>query len=100
MNECPQDGSHIALKHSAEYATLFCPSVPGELPLGGETEARWIPCWQRSAGCKLRLAIKWFKVVTKECLMDAVLHPINLQDAQETIRRNKGCAGIDGKSIA
>jgi len=27
-------------------------------PLGGETEARWIPCGQRIAGCKPRLAVK------------------------------------------
>ena len=38
--------------------------------------------------------------MTEECLMDAVLHPLNLQDAQDAVRRNKGCAGIDGKSIA
>jgi group II intron reverse transcriptase/maturase len=40
------------------------------------------------------------KEMTKECLMAAILHPINLQDAQDAVRRNKGCAGIDGKSIA
>ncbi len=34
------------------------------------------------------------------CLMNAVLHPLNLQYAQEAVRRNKGCAGVDGKSIA
>ena len=38
--------------------------------------------------------------MTEECLMDAILHPLNLQYAQEAVRRNKGCAGIDGKSIA
>ena len=38
--------------------------------------------------------------MTAECLMDAILHPLNLQYAQEAVRRNKGCAGIDGKSIA
>ena len=38
--------------------------------------------------------------MTKECLMDAILHPANLQEAIEAVRRNKGCAGIDGKSIA
>jgi len=27
-------------------------------PLGDETDARWIPCGERSAGCKLRLAVK------------------------------------------
>jgi hypothetical protein len=27
-------------------------------PLGGEQDARWIPGGQRSAGCKLRLAVK------------------------------------------
>ncbi|MFI3155149.1 MAG: group II intron reverse transcriptase/maturase [Methylococcaceae bacterium] len=37
--------------------------------------------------------------MTKECLMDAILQPINLQNAQDAVRRNKGCAGIDGKSI-
>jgi hypothetical protein len=40
------------------------------------------------------------KEVTKECLMEAILHPANLQTAIEAVRRNKGCAGIDGKSIA
>jgi retron-type reverse transcriptase len=40
------------------------------------------------------------KEMTEECLMDAILHPLNLQYAQEAVRRNKGCAGIDGKSIA
>lgn len=38
--------------------------------------------------------------MTKESLMDAIVEPINLQNAQEAVRRNKGCAGIDGKSIA
>ena len=38
--------------------------------------------------------------MTEECLMEAILHPLNLQYAQEAVRRNKGCAGIDGKSIA
>jgi len=38
--------------------------------------------------------------MTEEYLMDAVLHPINLQTAQDAVRRNKGCAGIDGRSIA
>ena len=37
--------------------------------------------------------------MTEESLMDAILHPINLQNAQEAVRRNKGCAGIDGRSI-
>jgi hypothetical protein len=40
------------------------------------------------------------KKVTKECLMGAILDPINLQNAQDAVRRNKGCAGIDGRSIA
>jgi RNA-directed DNA polymerase len=40
------------------------------------------------------------KEMTEECLMDAILNPLNLQYAQEAVRRNKGCAGIDGKSIA
>lgn len=38
--------------------------------------------------------------MTKECLMEAILQPINLQNAQGAVRRNQGCAGIDGKSIA
>ena len=38
--------------------------------------------------------------MTKECLMDAILDPTNLQNAQDAVRRNKGCAGIDGRSIA
>lgn len=37
--------------------------------------------------------------MTKESLMDAMLHPTNLQNAQDAVRRNKGCAGIDGRSI-
>jgi len=40
------------------------------------------------------------KKMAKECLMDAILDPINLQNAQDAVRRNKGCAGIDGRSIA
>ncbi len=40
------------------------------------------------------------KEMTEESLMDAVLHPVNLQNAQDAVRRNKGCAGIDGRSIA
>jgi RNA-directed DNA polymerase len=40
------------------------------------------------------------KKMTKECLMDAILDPTNLQNAQDAVRRNKGCAGIDGRSIA
>ena len=69
-------------------------------PLGGEQEARWIPCGQRSAGCKLRLALKWFKVVTEELLMDAMFNWLNRQEALDAVKRNKGAAGIDGKSIA
>ncbi len=38
--------------------------------------------------------------MTEESLMDAILHPVNLQNAQDAVRRNKGCAGIDGRSIA
>jgi|GEM_PF-1679534 len=32
--------------------------------------------------------------------MEAILTPTNLQNAQDAVRRNKGCAGIDGRSIA
>ena len=38
--------------------------------------------------------------MTKECLMEAILNPTNLQNARDAVRRNKGCAGIDGRSIA
>jgi len=38
--------------------------------------------------------------MTKECLMEAILNPTNLQNAKDAVRRNKGCAGIDGRSIA
>jgi len=38
--------------------------------------------------------------MAEEYLMEAILHPVNLQNAQEAVRRNKGCAGIDEKSIA
>ena len=38
--------------------------------------------------------------MAEECLMEAILHPVNLQQAQEAVRRNKGCAGIDDRSIA
>ena len=38
--------------------------------------------------------------MTEECLMEAILHPVNLQNAQDAVRRNKGCAGIDDRSIA
>ena len=38
--------------------------------------------------------------MTKECLMEAILNPTNLRNAQDAVRRNKGCAGIDGRSIA
>jgi retron-type reverse transcriptase len=40
------------------------------------------------------------KKMTKECLMEAILNPTNLQNAQDAVRRNKGCAGIDGRNIA
>ena len=38
--------------------------------------------------------------MAEECLMEAILHPVNLQQAQDAVRRNKGCAGIDDRSIA
>ena len=38
--------------------------------------------------------------MAEECLMEAILHPDNLQKAQEAVRGNKGCAGIDDRSIA
>ena len=38
--------------------------------------------------------------MTTECLMEAILNPTNLQNAQDAVRRNKGCAGIDGRNIA
>jgi hypothetical protein len=37
------------------------------------------------------------KKMAKESLMDAILHPTNLQNAQDAVRRNKGCAGITAK---
>jgi hypothetical protein len=30
------------------------------------------------------------KEMTEECVMDAVLHPLNLQDAQEAVRLSNG----------
>lgn len=38
--------------------------------------------------------------MAEESLMEAILHPVNLQQAQDAVRRNKGCAGIDDRSIA
>ena len=39
-----------------ETSGRYCDAA--NYPLGGETEARWIPCGQRIAGCKPRLAVK------------------------------------------
>lgn len=38
--------------------------------------------------------------MTNECLMEAMFNRTNLQAAFEAVKRNKGGAGIDGKSIA
>ena len=34
-----------------------------------------------------------------ECTMEAMFNWLNLQEAQEAVKRNKGAAGLDGKSI-
>jgi len=38
--------------------------------------------------------------MTEELLMDAMFNWLNLQEALEAVKRNKGGAGIDGRSIA
>lgn len=38
--------------------------------------------------------------MTTEYMMDAMLNWLNLQEALDAVKRNKGAAGIDGKSIA
>lgn len=40
------------------------------------------------------------KKMTEELLMDAIFNWLNLQEAIEAVKRNKGAAGIDGKNIA
>jgi len=37
--------------------------------------------------------------VTKEVSLDDVLTEGSLAEAREAVKRNKGCAGIDGKDI-
>jgi retron-type reverse transcriptase len=71
-------------------------------PLGGKQEARSKvdSLWTKNRGMQAKVSGKRRKEMIEERLMDAILHPINLQNAQDAVRRNKGCAGIDGKSIA
>jgi len=38
--------------------------------------------------------------MTEELLMDAMFNWLNLQEALDAVKRNKGAAGIDGRSIA
>lgn len=38
--------------------------------------------------------------MTTECTMAAIFNWLNLQEATDAVKRNKGAAGIDGKSIA
>lgn len=38
--------------------------------------------------------------MTTECTMETMFNWLNLQEALEAVKRNKGAAGIDGKSIA
>ena len=37
--------------------------------------------------------------MTTECTMEVILNWLNLQEAIEAVKRNKGAAGVDGKSI-
>jgi len=37
--------------------------------------------------------------MTEELLMDAMFNWLNLQEALDAVKRNKGAAGIDGQSI-
>ncbi|MCK5355490.1 MAG: group II intron reverse transcriptase/maturase, partial [Methyloprofundus sp.] len=38
--------------------------------------------------------------MTTECTMEAMFNWLNLQEALDAVKRNKGAAGLDGKSIA
>ena len=38
--------------------------------------------------------------MTTECTMEVIFNRLNLQEAIEAVKRNKGAAGVDGKSIA
>jgi len=39
------------------------------------------------------------KEMINECLMKAMFNWLNLQEAFDAVKRNKGSAGIDGRSI-
>ena len=39
------------------------------------------------------------KEMKNECLMEKMFNGLNLQEAFDAVKRNKGCAGIDGWSI-
>jgi hypothetical protein len=44
---------------------------PGAL-IGGKQEARWIPCGQRIAGCKPRLAVKGERKCRREVTIQRI----------------------------
>jgi RNA-directed DNA polymerase len=72
----------------------------GNHPLGGKSTNKVDSLRTKSHRMQAKISGKRRKKMTGELLMDAMFNWLNRQEALDAVKRNKGAAGIDGKSIA
>lgn len=92
--------NQLRLIRRAEYFETSGRCNCGNYPLGGKSKSKVDSLRTKSREMQAKISGKRRKKMTEELLMDAMFNWLNLQEAFAAVKRNKGAAGIDGRSIA